>query len=672
MISRRTVLGAVATGTAVAGFAATTGFSTAAAAPLQPGRLVGDPIPEEDLAQGAVVFSTSFEDADETWYLNDHTTREDIDPLDGDWVMHVHRDDPSVYLTSQTQIPYTPGTEYVLTGHLRAENLSREDKVDGARMALEAYDLNGKWIYGRYGPSIKDAEFVEQVLVFAPTAIVAELRLTLFLGSGITGDAYFDDIVVREQAPTPFATALVTPSYRGLLVPGDHDEVRMQVMLGLTDEAMGRYRVQVELARGETIVSQDEYQAAAEIEFTHPGEGLAPGEYEVRVRLVDADGEAVAEDAWPVRVLGSTDELPDRWVDRHGRLRQGSELDFPLGFFSSSVQESNLALMEGSSFDCMLPYGNPRREWLDLMEQYGIRGIMSLKDMFFGEPYTPKEITSEEDEVPYLTGVVDELKDHPALLAWYIQDERDPALYGDRLMAHQAAVMATDPDHPSLAVDYRRPPPEIQMRGCDAFGVDSYPVSGRDTAHLEQPSALATAAREGLPHRMMWHVVQSFGWSSYPPSEGRPPTTEELRSMAWQYICAGATGLVFYSLHNMDDGIDGTTLEELFARADTVGAEIVERRELILSVEAPPEVSATGGDGKVVWAARSLDDRGHLIVVSADWKDSRQIRFTVPGATRIQMSNGARISPDADDSFTVELEPLEVRWLEFPVRRRPS
>ena len=74
----------------------------------------------------------------------------------------------------------------------------------------------------------------------------------------------------------------------------------------------------------------------------------------------------------------------------------------------------------------------------------------------------------------------------------------------------------------------------------------------------------------------------------------------------------------------------------------------------------------------MVWAARSLDDRGHLIVVSADWKDSRQIRFTVPGATRILMSNGARISPDADDSFTVELEPLEVRWLEFPVRRRPS
>lgn len=672
MLGRRTLLGtALAAGGAAAAGLTVPAWAAPHRGPTRPAREVGDGIPAEDRAEGAVVFSTSFEDAEETWYLNDQTSRSTTSPVTGSYVMHVHRTDPTVYLTSQTVLPYVSGTEYVLTAQLRAENLSRTDSRDGARMALEAYDANGRWIYGRYGASIQDAEWVEQVITFAPTAIVTELRLTLFLGKDVSGDAWFDDVVVREKAPPPFATALVTPSHRGLLVPGDHDEVRLVTRPGLRPEALPRYRVRVTLADATgTVVARDEVAADTELVFTHPADELAPGSHVVRAELLDDTGAVVAEDAWPVEKLGPDDTVPQRWIDRHGRLRHGETVHFPLGFYSSGVQESHLQLLQGSSFNCLLPYGEPRLEWLDLAQQYGIDVVGSLKDIFHGEPYAPDELTSEDDEVPYLQDLVRRLKDHPAVLAWYIQDERDPDTYGDRLMAHHAGLVEVDPDHPAVAVDYRRPPAHIQMRATDAFGVDSYPVTGSDTNHLEQPAALASAAREALPHRMMWHVVQSFGWSAYPPAEGRPPTTDELRSMAWQYICHGATGLLFYSLHNMDDGVGGLPLEEVFARAEVVGAEIIARRGLILSVEPPPEVTATGGDGLVSWTVRRHDGRGHLVVVSADPHSAHEVTFTLPGATVLRSSTGRRLDAAADGTVSVTVEPLQVQWLEFPLRRR--
>ncbi|OYN91991.1 glycoside hydrolase 5 family protein [Parenemella sanctibonifatiensis] len=672
MIKRRTVLG----GLAVSGLAATGFTRVAEAGPLAPRQLrpaqVVTDLPPEDLAEGEITFSTGFEDASEDWYLTDQASRTTDNPYAGDHALTIAREDASVYLTSQTELPFVPGTEYVLQARMRAENLSRTDSADGARMALEAYDAAGKWIYGRYGKGIQTEDWAFQELVFAPTAVVSGLRLTLFLTTGVTGAAYFDEVVVREAAPAPFATALISPSYRGLVIPGDHDEVRLQARLGLTEEALAKYRLRIELVSGSTVVTADEGPAEADTVFTHPATGLAAGDYQVRIALLDAAGAEVATDSWPITVLADGDPLPQRWVDRHGRLHHTAdgvdELELPLGFFTSGHPVEHMELLQGTAFTNVMSYGEPTQAALDLYAEHGLQVIGSIKDCFFGEPYCPPEITSVADEVPYITALVEQYKDHPALLAWYIQDERDPKIYGDRLMDHYAAVVAADPDHPVLAVDYRRPPAHIQMRATDAFGVDNYPITGTPTNKLEQAGALAADARANLPHRMMWHVPQSFGWSAYPPSVGRPPTTEELRSMCWQYICSGATGLLLYSLHNMDDMVGDLTLEEAFGRAQTVADEIVERRDLILSVEQPPQVSATE-NRKVFWTTRTLGGRGHLIVVSADQFEPQEITFTAPGAVVVSSSTGRRLVPEADSSFTVTLDPLQVQWLEFPLRR---
>src|SRR5699024_1573014 len=103
MLGRRTLLGtALAAGGAAAAGLTVPAWAAPYDGPTRPAREVGDGVPDEDRAEGAVVFSTSFEDAEETWYLNDQTSRSTTSPVTGSHVMHVHRTDPTVYLTSQT------------------------------------------------------------------------------------------------------------------------------------------------------------------------------------------------------------------------------------------------------------------------------------------------------------------------------------------------------------------------------------------------------------------------------------------------------------------------------------------------------------------------------------------------------------------------------------------
>ena len=54
----------------------------------------------------------------------------------------------------------------------------------------------------------------------------------------------------------------------------------------------------------------------------------------------------------------------------------------------------------------------------------------------------------------------------------------------------------------------------------------------------------------------MWQVPQAHNWANYAKTDAerrgaRTPTCEEKRSMAWQCICEGATGLVFYSWYDV-------------------------------------------------------------------------------------------------------------------------
>jgi len=132
-----------------------------------------------------------------------------------------------------------------------------------------------------------------------------------------------------------------------------------------------------------------------------------------------------------------------RWTGRHP-----DPADF---FFGKHRYDADLLDLYGKSpFNCLMPYGSPDRQQMDLAQQHGLKVIYSVKDWYAGLDSCPKSIQLEADEEPQVRARVREFRDHPALLAWYLNDEL-PQQYLPRLEAHYRWVAEEDVDHPTTS-----------------------------------------------------------------------------------------------------------------------------------------------------------------------------------------------------------------------------
>jgi hypothetical protein len=70
-----------------------------------------------------------------------------------------------------------------------------------------------------------------------------------------------------------------------------------------------------------------------------------------------------------------------------------------------------------------MPYGSPDRQQMDLAHKPGLKVIYSIKDWYAGSQWCPPSIRTIGDEEPQVRARVREFRNHPALLAWYLNDE---------------------------------------------------------------------------------------------------------------------------------------------------------------------------------------------------------------------------------------------------------
>ena len=94
--------------------------------------------------------------------------------------------------------------------------------------------------------------------------------------------------------------------------------------------------------------------------------------------------------------------------------------------------------------------------------------------------------------------------------------------------------------------------------------------------------------------RPVWQVIQAFNHNNTCcpswPKDGmfRTPSLPELRSMAWQAICGGANGVVFYSFFEaLKPSPQNLTFHEQWDHLTTAAAEIAPHGELLLGEPAP-------------------------------------------------------------------------------------
>ncbi len=584
--------------------------------------------------------------------------------------------DPKQYVLCTQKVTVGPGWKCQFSAWIKTRGV--EGPESGATICMEWSGPDGKWLGGSYPGGIRgtrDWTRIEGVACLPPQA--QNVRLSCYLRRGMTGTAWFDDVALVRVADPPLQTMLLAPLYRGRIDDAGPARIRARVRWSLQERGLKPADVllQAQLADAQgqalhTLERRPVNETPLDLEL--PCASLKPGRYRLIIRLLDRAGKPIQEDLLPLERVAA-DFRPPCAIDAHRRLLAQGQPFFPIGLYWSSIKEDDLRLFRESKFNCIMPYGSPTRAQMDLAQKYGQRVIYSIKDWYAGSTYCPRAIRTKADEEPLVRQRVREMRDHPALLAWYLNDELSQTFI-PQLEAHQRWVAEEDPGHPTWAVLYQYREVAAYRNTFDVIGTDPYPIGRKPASMAAEWTAETLRQVDGV--RPVWQVPQLHNWANYEKIESqkakcRTPTFDEVRSMAWQCIAEGATGLVFYSWGDVKRNPD-VPFDVQWAGLKRIAAEIDELSAVLLSIEPAPSVSVRGDTAvRPAWLHTLVRRHGDKLLLFAvnDGDGQGRITWTLPApAKRVRLRGQPAAITSSGNTFADELKPLDVKVYEIEMR----
>ena len=225
---------------------------------------------------------------------------------------------------------------------------------------------------------------------------------------------------------------------------------------------------------------------------------------------------------------------------------------FPFGFYCYSPINPTLPEEEViKGFNVMAPYQkinpetlNERKAYMDRCAEIGMKVHYNVLSVSGGGGVGSKiEGLSDEEKRKRLISEIAEFRDHPALLCWYISDEPNGfKIPPEKLEEIYNIVKENDPWHP-VSIVFTAPfiASKKYADALDIVMADPYPIPDLPVTKVGDVAGQLKTEFNGK--KPVWIVPQAFGggeiWS-------REPTQQEIRSMTWQAIIRGATGIQYF------------------------------------------------------------------------------------------------------------------------------
>lgn len=542
----------------------------------------------------------------------------------------------------------------------------------GPQICVEYWGEKGKFITGSYLSGPKDASDWK---CFGGVCEVPEnaalVTICCYAGKGSTGTIWFDDIEI-EPIHVSRIQAMSTDHYRhetdggpvtvyvGLRGKNGPDAARCG-LLRITD-ASGKTVSEV---RGAEILTQK--TAFDSLLFRFDSTPLAPGQYALTAEVPARDGAGTDSETL---TFTRYEKLPARkaFIDEHQRLILDGKPFFPIGLYSHNLTDADIERLAASPFNCVISYHLLSRETMSKMLAHGIHTIYPAT--FW------KEDPKKGDEA--VAQRIQELKDQPGIIAWYVFDEA-PLARKEELVAHYRVVTEADPSRPALAVTDK--PDEIRalLPTYDVIGTDPYPITRPWNLKLDASQAYdwTLKTHEAVwEKRALWQVPQLFNWGIYdklelPPENFRRPTCDEMRAMIWMCVAGGGNGLVGYSFYDIFRLPKSSPLtpEEQKASMEAHWDELVrimrdveKRVPILLSTEAPADLCpADGSSEKIASRLYAYEGATWLLFVNTSSETQTALFRNAKGGT-LEVLNPdelkeARVTAEGG-LLTAEIPPL--------------
>ena len=326
---------------------------------------------------------------------------------------------------------------------------------------------------------------------------------------------------------------------------------------------------------------------------------------------------------------------------------------------STVDQSSQLNEIENSPFDTLMNYAvntcgntdatsNQINDYLDELESRGLKVIFSL----VGGGGGLMDIDTIMDKVNTFKG-------HPAIISWYVNDERGPE-YLPELEAVYKKIREIDKNHPVWSVHWNTNWLVQEAHTTDIVGVDPYPIDNNPITLVSRMADAANKARKPL-----WLVPQIFSWRDYPGDfrapTGRPPTRDEMRAMTYLAVNHGAKGLIYYSYFNIRDDKD---YKARWQQIKEVASEIDQLRSVILSTQKTNKNDVVCDDRNI--DVKLMEEGGtyYLFAVNTKKKSITGVPFqnklvNKPSIIHVLFESNRQIAAKKGN-FTDDFDPYEV------------
>ena len=254
-----------------------------------------------------------------------------------------------------------------------------------------------------------------------------------------------------------------------------------------------------------------------------------------------------------------------------GMLRTGGLPFVPSGFYCYSPVQPTLQEEEAvKGMNLISPYQNigrqPRKErlvYLDRAAQLGMKVNYNLLSIAGGGGGAKAASTDKAKKMQLLRDEIRALKDHPAILSWYVADEPEgQGISAETLEEIYDVIRAEDPYHPISLVIMSAGPGRHYANSCDVIMADTYPVPN-------SPASDVIGTIRGLQDELryeksIWYVPQTFGGAEF---WQREPTPAEIRMMTWGAALEGARGFQAFTRHGLNGFPKNQFMWETYTKA---------------------------------------------------------------------------------------------------------
>ena len=534
-----------------------------------------------------------------------------------------------------------PGRPYRVEGWVRTEG------VEGSGVCIDF-----SW-HDAYGTRLGTAATQPRVTgttawtkvsleAFVPPAAARRCLIGTPVTGNTKGKAWFDDLRIVPIDLPPIGE-FISDAYRNRAAEGP---VTFHVALNAKKDEIaakgyhGRFVVPSVTGGTRLAAPVSDPENPSELSATVEASSLPLGETKVTFELLDAKGKLVAKKPLTFTRTAKPETKGVR-IDRRGITRIDGKPFFPLGMFMWKAVPEKIDHYAKGPFNCLMPYAEPTKAEMDYVHGKGLKMIYTLKDCYVGLSGVPKGVTNEATETAYVTRRIGEFRNHPALLAWYINDELGLD-WLKRLAARRDLCERLDPDHPTWVAHYMVEDIRSHLPAFDVIGSDPYPICQTGDPPISQVMEHTRITRKCVfGARAMWQIPQAFDWGAYrvkDKDKTRPPTFDEMRNMAWQFIAEGANGLIFYSYSDWDKMKWRTPPEKMWDSVCRIGAEVKSKFPVFLSGETAPRVSLVTKDASV--RAWRKDGETWLLAVNPTY-GPKVVEFALEGcALRRSVSLG--------------------------------